>query len=44
METVAEYFQHYINFIPLQAFFEENRKNLNIPEKLDKLLAVWYIL
>ena len=38
-ETVAKYFQHYLDFIHLRAFLEENNRNLNEETELDKFFA-----
>ena len=35
-ETVAQYYLHYIDFMGLQGFLEENRSTLNSPSELDK--------
>ena len=38
-ETVAEYFQHYLDFLHLRAFLKKNRRNLNEEKKLYRLFA-----
>ena len=38
-ETVAMYFQHYIDFIGLRGFLEENQSTLNMPSELDKFIS-----
>ena len=38
-KTVAQYFQHYHNFISTRAFLEENCHSLDMPSELDKFLS-----
>ena len=38
-ETVAMYYQHYVDFISLQCFLEDNRSTLNLSSELDKFIS-----
>ena len=38
-DTVAQYYQHYIDFIHIQGFLEANRDTLNLPSELDKFIS-----
>ena len=38
-KTIAQYYEHYNDFINTRAFLEENRRSLDTPSELDKFLS-----